>query len=380
MAEAAHNGPKPLGEMLGFDHVVFWVNNALQAATYYCARFGFEVVGYRGLETGSRNYASYVLRQNQTFFVLTSPLGNKDAEFNQHLTDHGDGVRDIAFTVNDARVCYDEAVKRGAKSVLAPTEEKDDHGHVVIATIRTYGDTLHSFVERKGYTGVFLPGYKAVHIDDPLYKLTPPVGLKFVDHCVGNQPDKQMMPVVEFYENVLQFHRFWSVDDKQIHTEYSALRSVVMTDWFERVKMPINEPANGKRKSQIQEYVDYYNGAGVQHIALQTEDIIHSVTCLRQRGVAFLDVPPKYYSNLREKLKHAPVKVQEDLKKLEDLRILIDYDDKGYLLQIFTKPVEDRPTLFYEIIQRRNHTGFGAGNFKSLFEAIEREQAERGNL
>lgn len=360
--------------------MVFWVNNALQAATYYCARFGFEVIGYRGLETGSRSYASYVLRQNQAFFVLTSPLGNKDKEFNNHLTDHGDGVRDIAFTVNDTRLCYDEAVKRGAKSVLAPTEEKDEHGSVVVATIRTYGDTLHSFVERKAYKGVFMPGFAPYHRDDPLYKLTPPVGLKFVDHCVGNQPDKMMLPAVEFYENVLQFHRFWSVDDKQIHTEYSALRSIVMTDYFERVKMPINEPANGKRKSQIQEYVDYYNGAGVQHIALQTDDIIHSVACLRQRGVSFLSVPPKYYENLRAKLAHAPVKVHEDLKKLEELHILIDYDDKGYLLQIFTKPVEDRPTLFYEIIQRRNHTGFGAGNFKSLFESIESEQEKRGNL
>lgn len=352
----------------------------MQAATYYCARFGFEIVAYRGLETGSRSYASYVLRQNQTFFILTSPYGNSNKEFNDHLTTHGDGVRDIAFTVDNARVCFDEAVKRGAKSVLEPVEEKDENGSVVLATIRTYGDTLHTFVERKNYKGVFLPGYSPLNRDDPVYRLSPPVGLKFIDHCVGNQPDNQMMPVVEFYENVLQFHRFWSVDDKQIHTEYSALRSVVMTDWFERVKMPINEPANGKRKSQIQEYVDYYNGAGVQHIALQTDDIIHSVSCLRQRGLLFLDVPPKYYEHLRAKLAHAPIKVQEDLKKLEELHILIDYDDKGYLLQIFTKPVEDRPTLFFEIIQRRNHSGFGAGNFKSLFEAIEAEQAKRGNL
>jgi len=359
---------------------VFWVNNALQVATYYCARFGLEVIGYRGLETGSRQQASYVLRQNRIFFVITSALGSGDAEFNSHLTTHGDGVRDVAFTVNDARACYDEAMKRGAKSVLEPTEQKDEHGSVVIARIRTYGDTVHSFVERQNYKGTFLPGYQPRHVDDPLYKLSAPVGLKFVDHCVGNQPNDQMLPVVEFYERVLQFHRFWSVDDKQIHSEYSALRSVVMTDYFERVKMPINEPANGKRKSQIQEYVDYYNGAGVQHIALQTDDIIHSVSCLRQRGVAFLDVPPKYYEHLRAKLEKAPIKVQEDLKRLEELHILIDYDDKGYLLQIFTKPVEDRPTLFFEIIQRRNHSGFGVGNFKSLFEAIENEQAKRGNL
>jgi 4-hydroxyphenylpyruvate dioxygenase len=288
---------QPSGEILGFDHVLFWVNNAMQAAVFYCSRFGFEVVAYRGLETGSRNYASYVLRQNQTFFVLTSPLGNQDKEFNDHLTTHGDGVRDVAFTVDDARVCYAEAMKRGAKSVQEPIELTDEHGSAVVATIRTYGDTLHSFVERKNYKGVFLPGFPArAANDDPIYRLSAPVGIKFVDHCVGNQPDNGMLPAVEFYEQVLQFHRFWSVDDKQIHTEFSALRSIVMTDWAERVKMPINEPAAGKKKSQIQEYVDYYNGAGVQHIALRTDDIIHSVTCLRQRGVSFLSVPPTYAS------------------------------------------------------------------------------------
>jgi len=275
---------------------------------------------------------------------------------------------------------YAEAVRRGAKSVHEPQELKDADGVVITATVQTYGDTTHTFVERKNYNGLFMPGYQKITTRDPFLDLTPSTGLQFVDHIVGNQPDKQMTPVAEWYEKVLQWHRFWSVDDSQIHTEYSALRSIVVTDYEERVKMPINEPAAGKRKSQIQEYVDYYMGAGVQHIALNTSDIIHSVSCLKKRGVQFLSVPPTYYDHLRSKLAHASIKVTEDLQTLQDLSILIDYDEKGYLLQIFTKPVEDRPTLFYEIIQRHNHQGFGVGNFKSLFEAIEAEQARRGNL
>jgi 4-hydroxyphenylpyruvate dioxygenase len=320
------------------------------------------------------------MRQNKITFIFSSPMVPVDEEMANHINKHGDGVRDIAFHVDDAKGLYYQALKRGAKSVHEPRELKDEDGTVITAAIQTYGDTIHTFVERKNYRGVFMPGFKKISQQDPLLNITAPVGLQFVDHIVGNQPDGEMTPVASWYEKVLQFHRFWSVDDSQMHTEYSALRSIVVADWSERVKMPINEPAPGKRKSQIQEYVDYYAGAGVQHIALNTDDIIHSVASLTQRGVPFLTVPKTYYQHLRAKLAHASIKVTEDLDRLEELNILIDYDDKGYLLQIFTKPVEDRPTLFFEIIQRHNHQGFGVGNFKSLFEAIEAEQAKRGNL
>lgn len=290
-------------------------------------------------------------------------------------------MKDVAFSVEDARAVYNTAISGGAVSVMAPVEVKDDKdGTVVLATVRTYGTTNHTFVERKNYHGIHLPGYRAVTERDPFENFTPAVNLGFIDHCVGNQPDNEMVPTVQWYENALKFHRFWSVDDKMMHTEYSALRSIVVTDWDENVKMPINEPAPGKKKSQIQEYVDYYGGSGVQHIALNTPDVINAVVQLRARGVKFLTVPKSYYTNLREKLKHSPVQVKEDLDKIESLSILVDYDDRGYLLQIFTQPCQDRPTLFIEIIQRANHQGFGAGNFKALFEAIEREQETRGNL
>jgi len=275
---------------------------------------------------------------------------------------------------------YKKAMERGAKSVQEPVELKDEHGVVITASVATYGDTTHTFVERTHYNGIFLPGYVASDQNDPLVKLTPAIGLQYVDHVVGNQPDQEMEPAVQWYEKVLDFHRFWSVDESMIHTQYSSLRSVVVADPDEKIKMPINEPAKGKKKSQIQEYVDFYGGPGVQHIALYTDNIIHAVAQLKARGLKFLRVPDTYYSSLKQKLSKAPIKVAEDLETLQDLRILIDYDDKGYLLQIFTKPVEDRPTLFYEVIQRRNHQGFGAGNFKSLFEAIELEQEARGNL
>jgi len=271
-------------------------------------------------------------------------------------------------------------VERGAKSVQEPKTLTDDFGTVIIATVQTYGDTTHSFVERKNYTGRFMPGFKSVDEEDPFEKLSPPVGLSFIDHCVGNQPLHAMEPLCQWYEKSLDFHRFWSVDDSVIHTEYSSLKSIVMTDFDQVIKMPINEPAVGKRKSQIQEFVEYFGGPGVQHIALNTEDIVAAVQTLRARGVRFLSVPSTYYTALKQKLALAPIKVKEDLDVLENLKILIDFDDKGYLLQLFTKPVEDRPTLFIEIIQRNNHQGFGAGNFKSLFEAIEREQELRGNL
>lgn len=272
------------------------------------------------------------------------------------------------------------AIENGGKSVRDPFEETDESGTVVMASICTYGDTIHTFVERKNYRGLFLPGYAPSTFTDPLESALPDTTLMRIDHIVGNQPDGEMVSVAEMYEKQLAFHRFWSVDDTQMHTEYSALRSIVMADYDEVVKMPINEPASGLKKSQIQEYVDYYGGAGAQHIAISVPDIIAAITALRARGVDFLSVPDTYYDNLRARLAHSKVKVTESIDVLQKLKILVDYDDKGYLLQIFTKPVEDRPTLFWEIIQRNNHSGFGAGNFKALFVSLEEEQARRGNL
>jgi 4-hydroxyphenylpyruvate dioxygenase len=380
MTSHTEKGPKPeFGNYYGFDHVLWWVGNAKQAADWFCARFGFERVAYRGLETGHRDVVSHVVRQNKAVFVFSSPLKPGNKAMGDHAMQHGDGVRDIAFAVDDTRAIYNKAVSRGAKSIREPWEEKDADGVVVMATVATYGDTHHTFVQRSGYKGAFLPNYAPAR-PDPLLTYLPPVNLQFVDHCVGNQPDGDMEPVCKWYEKMLDFHRFWSVDDKQIMTEYSALRSVVMTDYDEVIKMPINEPAVGKKKSQIQEYVDFYGGAGVQHIALNTNDILTSVKALRDRGVEFLVTPKSYYDNLRLRLQSSPVKVKEDLSVLESMCILVDYDDNGYLLQIFSKPLQDRPTVFLEIIQRNNHNGFGAGNFKALFEAIESEQARRGNL
>lgn len=376
--------PRPeVGRYRGFDHVTFYVSNALQAASWYITRFGFTPVAYKGLETGSRDVVTHVIQQDQIIYAFSSalnPAGEANKEFGAQISLHGDGVKDVAFEVEDCRAIYKKAVDRGAKSIKEPYELTDADGTVILATIQTYGDTTHTFVQRSAYNGVFLPGFRKVTEEDPVVRLTPPVGLNFIDHVVGNQADHEMIPAVEWYEKMLDFHRFWSVDDSMIHTEYSSLRSVVVTDVDEVIKMPINEPAQGKKKSQIQEYVDYWGGAGVQHIALNTQDIITAVTHLRARGTQFLTIPQSYYKNLREKLKTSPIQVKEDLDILQKLHILIDYDDKGYLLQIFTKPSQDRPTLFFEIIQRNNHQGFGAGNFKSLFEAIERDQADRGNL
>jgi 4-hydroxyphenylpyruvate dioxygenase len=275
---------------------------------------------------------------------------------------------------------FEKAKSRGAKVVREPWEESDDNGSVVMATVQTYGETVHTFVQCSGYSGTFLPGYKDFTDTDPLVDMLPAVNVTKIDHCVGNQPDGEMVSAADWYINILDFHRFWSVDDKTMHTEYSALRSIVMTDYDETVKMPINEPAPGLKKSQIQEYVDYYGGPGVQHIALRTENILASVQALRDRGMRFLRVPDTYYVDLRERLAKVGTKVAEDLDEIQRLSILVDFDEQGYLLQIFTRPVEDRPTLFYEIIQRRNHEGFGVGNFKALFQSIEREQELRGNL
>lgn len=385
MTSYTDRGPKPdVGRYVAFDHITFIVGNAKQAAAYYCARFGFRRLGYKGLETGDREYAYHAVKADKCIFVFQSALTPNNRELGDHLVAHGDGVKDVAFLVEDARGIYAKAIERGAQSVRPPQDLTDPVlGTVVVATIKTYGDTTHTFVDRRLWKGTdndFLPGYSKDFVADPLTSALPATKVSYVDHVVGNQPDLQMVPACEYYERCLQFHRFWSVDDTQLHTDYSALRSIVMTDYDENVKMPINEPAAGKRKSQIQEYVDYYGGAGVQHIALNTGNIIETVTALRARGVEFLTIPPKYYVNLRARLSHSETKIKEDMETLQKLHILVDYDDKGYLLQIFTKPVEDRPTLFLEIIQRHNHQGFGAGNFKALFESIEHEQERRGNL
>jgi len=367
------------GKFTGFDHITFWVGNAKQAASYYITRLGFSPCGYRGLETGHRDVVSHVVSQSGIRFVFQSPLNPGNKYFGDHLVLHGDAVKDVAFAVDDAAAIYEKAIARGARSVRQPWTETDKNGSVVMATVATYGDVEHTFVQRGSYTGAFLPGYTVGEVD-PIEAMLPVVGLQAIDHIVGNQPDLEMVKACEFYEKCLDFHRFWSVDDSQIHTEYSALRSIVMADFDEVIKMPINEPASGKKKSQIQEYVDYHGGAGVQHIALRTTDIVSSVRALRARGVNFLRVPDSYYDSLRIRLASSSLNVTEEISALQELAILVDYDESGYLLQIFTKPVEDRPTLFMEIIQRKGNSGFGAGNFKALFESIEAEQNLRGNL
>jgi len=355
----------------GTDYVEFYVGNAKQAAYYYKAAFGFQSLAYSGLETGVKDRASYVLAQDKIRLVFTTPL-NSANPINQHLAKHGDGVKVIALWVDDARKSFEETVKRGAKPFMEPTVEKDDDGEVVRSGIYTYGETVHLFVERKNYKGVFLPGYKAMTSNfNPK-----PVGLKYIDHMVGNVGWNEMNNWVEYYEKVMGFVNLLSFDDKMISTEYSALMSKVMSNGNGRIKFPINEPAEGKKKSQIEEYIDFYEGQGVQHLALATDNIIETVSELKSRGVEFLTVPDTYYEEVLDRVG----KIDEDIKALAKLGILVDRDDEGYLLQIFTKPVEDRPTLFYEIIQRKGAQSFGAGNFKALFESIEREQARRGTL
>ncbi|XP_045173469.2 4-hydroxyphenylpyruvate dioxygenase-like [Mercenaria mercenaria] len=383
MTTYTNKGPKPeAGKFVSFHRVKFWVGNAKQAASYYITRLGFEPFAYCGLETGSRQVAAHVVRQNKILFEFENMLNPfEPKEMGDHLCKHGDGVKDVGFEVEDVDAIFKRAVEKGAIVVEPPSEMSDENGTVRYCVIQTYGDTTHTLYDLSNYKGHYLPGYRAMEPEsDPLVKLLPKIGLNFTDHIVGNQPDMEMTNVAEWYEKNLMFHRFWSVDDEQVHTEYSALRSIVVTNFEETIKMPINEPAPGKRKSQIQEYVDYYGGAGVQHIAMNTDDIITTVTNLRARGQEFLKIPKTYYTNLRERLKLSKVKVTENLDVLEKLHILVDYDDQGYLLQIFTRTMQDRPTLFLECIQRKNNSGFGVGNFKSLFEAIEMEQAERGNL
>jgi 4-hydroxyphenylpyruvate dioxygenase len=355
----------------GTDHLEFYVGNAKQSAYYYQMAWGYKLVAYAGPETGVRDRASYVLQQEKIRLVLTTSLV-PNSDITNHQAQHGDGVKFLSLWVDDATASFNETVKRGARPFMEPTVIEDEFGSVVISGIYTYGETVHKFIERKNYIGAFLPGYKAV---TNAMEVTP-VGLKYVDHCVGNVELGKMNDWVEFYENVMGFKLLLTFDDKDISTEYSALMSKVVSNGNGYIKFPINEPADGKKKSQIEEYLDFYGGAGVQHIAVETYDIIHTVGELRKRGVDFLYVPETYYDDVLDRVGH----IDEDLEALKALNVLIDRDESGYLLQIFTKPVEDRPTLFFEIIQRKGAKSFGKGNFKALFESIEREQASRGNL
>ncbi|MDW8274352.1 MAG: 4-hydroxyphenylpyruvate dioxygenase [Chitinophagales bacterium] len=355
----------------GTDHIEFYVGNAKQSAYYYQSAWGFELVAYAGPETGLRDRASYVLQQGKVRLVLTAAM-YPDHEIARHHWKHGDGVKVIALWVDDARKSFDETVKRGATPVAEPAVLKDEFGEVVVSAIATYGETIHKFVERKNYHGPFLPGYKPVKSNVPVK----PVGLKHIDHCVGNVELGKMNYWVKFYEEVMGFKLLLTFDDKDISTEYSALMSKVVSNGSGYIKFPINEPAEGKRKSQIEEYLEFYQGPGLQHIAIATDDIISTVSNLRSRGVEFLYVPENYYDDVWDRVGH----IAEDKEAIKKLNILVDRDDEGYLLQLFTKPVQDRPTVFYEIIQRCGAKSFGKGNFKALFEAIEREQALRGNL
>lgn len=356
----------------GTDYVEFYVGNAKQAAHYYMSAFGFQALAYAGPETGVKDRASYVVRQNKLTFVLTTPI-RPDNDIADHIYKHGDGVKAIALRVQDAADAWEKTTARGAESYHAPEILKDKTGQVVLSGIKLYGDTVHLFIERKDYEGAFMPGY--VKWENPLFKPTS-TGLLYVDHCVGNVGWNQMNKWVSFYEEVMGFRNILSFDDKDISTEYSALMSKVMSSGNGFVKFPINEPAEGKKKSQVEEYLEFYRGEGVQHVAIATQDIVTTVKELMARGVEFLRVPTTYYDDLLDRVGH----IDEDIAPLRELGILVDRDDEGYLLQLFSKPVQDRPTLFFEIIQRKGAKSFGKGNFKALFEAIEREQEARGNL
>jgi 4-hydroxyphenylpyruvate dioxygenase len=354
------------------DYIEFYVGNAKQAAYFYQNVFGFELVGYSGLETGNRNSISYLIQQGNVRFVLTSPL-NSNSQIARHVMKHGDGVRDLAMLVSDVDTAYKETLKRGAKGMSEPKDLKDENGSIRKAAIATYGETIHTLINRNKYRGTFLPGFASMK--SPIKNITP-VGIQFVDHVVGNVELGKMNEWVNFYKDVMGFTQYISFDDKDISTEYSALMSKVMAGGRGYIKFPINEPAAGKKKSQIDEYLEYYEGPGVQHIALLTGDIIKTVTLLQEKGLEFLHAPAAYYEELEKRVGH----IDEPIKDIAKLGILVDRDDEGYLLQIFSKPVVDRPTLFYEIIQRKGARGFGKGNFKALFEAIEKEQEKRGNL
>ena len=371
MSTTAEARSNPLAH-IDWDHVEFYVGNAKQAAYYYMSAFGFEQIAYAGPETGVRDRVSYLLAQNKLRFLLTASLVPDD-EISRHVMLHGDGVKDIAILVDDAQAAFEMAVRGGARVVREPSILEDDTGRLIKATIATYGETVHSFVQRDGYAGVFAPGFveerKAIaHARKP--------GLQFIDHCVGNVGWGEMDAWGDFYGRVFGFSQLVSFDDKDISTEYTALRSKVMTDPRHRVKFPINEPAQGKKKSQIEEYLEFYRGAGVQHMAIRTDDIAATIAALKANGVEFLDTPDSYYDMLQERVGT----IDEAIETLRDLRILVDRDDMGYMLQIFTKPLQDRPTLFFEIIQRKGSLSFGKGNFKALFVSIEREQEKRGTL
>lgn len=357
--------------IMGTDYVELYVGNAKQSAHYYKTAFGFQEVAYSGLETGNKEATSYVLKQDKIRLVLTTPF-NPDSEISHHIRKHGDGVKVIALWVDDARKAFEETTKRGAKPYFEPTVVSDEHGEIVKSGIHTYGDTVHVFVERKNYNGVFMPGFVESKSE---YNPTP-VGLKYIDHMVGNVELGQMNEVARFYNEVMGFANLITFDDKDISTKYTALMSKVMTNGNGRIKFPINEPADGLKKSQIEEYLDFYKGAGCQHIAVATDDIVFTISEMRKRGVEFLHVPGTYYDSVVERVGT----ISEDLETLKGLGIMVDRDDEGYLLQIFTKPVEDRPTLFFEIIQRKGAMSFGKGNFQALFESIEAEQARRGTL
>jgi 4-hydroxyphenylpyruvate dioxygenase len=355
----------------GTDYIEFYVGNAKQAAHFYKTAFGFQSLAYSGPETGTKDRASYAIRQNKITFVLTTPM-RPNHSVAEHHHKHGDGVKVLALTVDDATSAWEETTKRGGKSYMEPKTLKDDHGELVMSGIHTYGEVVHLFIERQNYHGPFMPGFRKWESN---YNPSE-TGLQHVDHCVGNVGWNQMNPWVKFYEDVMGFRNILTFDDKDISTEYSALMSKVMSNGNGFVKFPINEPAEGKKKSQVEEYLEFYNGEGVQHIAMATNNIIETVTDLQKRGVEFLHIPSSYYDTLLDRVGH----IDEELNALKRLGILVDRDDEGYLLQIFSKPVEDRPTLFFEIIQRKGAKSFGKGNFKALFEAIEREQAARGNL
>lgn len=355
----------------GTDHIELYVGNAKQSALFYQHVMGFELIAYAGPETGVRDRASYVLQQHKIRIVLTTAL-IADSPIAQHVAKHGDGVKVLALWVDDARKSFQETTSRGAEPAIEPKVTKDEHGEVVTASIKTYGETIHTFVERKNYKGSFLPGYQARKSSAPVT----PIGLKHIDHCVGNVELGKMNTWVDFYEKVMGFKLLVTFDDNDISTEYSALMSKVVSNGNGYIKFPINEPAAGKKKSQIEEYLDFYKGPGVQHIAIATDDILHTVAELRRRGMEFLYVPDNYYEDVMDRVGS----INEDLAELKKLNILIDRDEEGYLLQIFTKPIQDRPTVFFEIIERNGAKSFGKGNFKALFESIEREQELRGNL
>ena len=358
-------------KITGFSHCEFYVSNAKQTAYFFNNALGFNTIGYKGLESGERDQVSYVLNQGKINFLISSPL-IENTDLGSHLARHGDGVKDIAFNVDNAELAWDTSISLGAESINKPNVLKDKDGEVVISSVKTFGDTIHTFIDRGNYSGPFLPGFISIN----QAKTNNDFGLVHIDHVVGNQPENEMKKICNFYEKVFGWHRFWTVDDKDISTEFSSLRSIVMANDNEIIKMPINEPAPGLKKSQIQEFIDFYKSAGIQHIALSTKDIIKTVKKMRSKGIQFLETPESYYEKLIDRVGN----IDEDINKLKELGILVDKDENGYMLQIFTGPIQDRPTLFLEIIQRKGSNSFGKGNFKALFESIEIEQEKRGNL